>query len=71
MITNADIIKLKAVFATKEDLIVIKKGIVNIQKILNTAIKLSENQLKYHHIRLTNIEEKIEIKKPDYFLISP
>ena len=44
----------------------IKQKLNIIQKTLTTSIKLSESQLKYHHTRLTNLEEKVGIAKPDY-----
>lgn len=62
MITDNDIKKLKAVFATKDDLqgmeSRIKKDIKKVKDSLDLAIGVFDKQGVYHHKRLVNLEKK-------------
>ena len=70
MITDADVKKLKDsfkdTFITKDDLKPIRKDLKKIQNTLDMHIRQTDRQLNYHHRRLTQLEEKVDVTPPPY-----
>jgi len=73
MITDADIQKMKQVFATKDDLTSmehrIQKSIKKVDKKLDDTTKHLDKNLNYHHRRLVQLEGLSGVKPPPYVVL--
>jgi len=74
MITDKDVNKLKAVFATKDDFKSfatkddLKCGFKTVNKKLDFIIKYFDRDVSWHNRRLKQLEEKVGVKPPEYNL---
>ncbi len=82
MITDADIKKMKKVFVTKDDLLDMERrqdkkfvtkqdlqnGLKKIGRKLDLTIKTFDKGFNYHHRRLVQLEEKVDVKPPPFIV---